>query len=76
MNLPESFPKGCFFVASFDGDEYVRMPNGKIYKLADSGEELLPRTQLPRKGAPISEEAFLICAADLRAFHLQRSLKQ
>lgn len=37
MNLPESFPKGCFFVASFDGDEYVRMPNGKIYKLADSG---------------------------------------
>ena len=69
MKVPTTFPEGCIFVASFDGDEYVRFPDGTVYKLADSGEELLPRSDLPRKGAPIAEAAFLICASDLRAFH-------
>jgi len=72
MKVPASFPEGCMFVASFDGDEYVRFPDRTVYKLADSGDELLPCRDLPRKGAPMSEAAFLTCAADLRAFHLQR----
>ena len=72
MKIPESFPEGCFFVASFGGDEFVRFPDGRVFRLADDGEHLREVGDLPRMGAPMSEEAFLICASDLRAFHQRR----
>lgn len=69
MKVPDSFPPGCLFVASFSGDEYVQFPDGSVFKLADSGDELKPRDALPRSGAaPMSESAFLSCAAGSRAF--------
>lgn len=68
MKVPEKFPEGCLFVASFSGDEFVSFPDGKVFKLADSGEELVAVRGLPSSGAPISEEAFVGCAAGCREF--------
>lgn len=66
INVPENFPPGCAFVASFSGDEYVRFPDGKVFKLEDSGETMREVGSLPRSGGPMTEEGFLICAKNCR----------
>lgn len=69
MELPVKFPEGCRFFASFSGDEFVEFPDGKVFKLADSGDTLEPRARLPFDGcAPISESAFINCAKGCREF--------
>ena len=62
--VPEAFPAGCLFVASFSGDEYVEYPDGRVYKVTDDGMWLRPCRALPDRGAPMSEEGFIgSCAA-------------
>lgn len=69
MKLPDKFPAGCKFVASFSGDEFVAFPDGKVFKLADSGDALLPAKALPSRDAgPLTEAAFLNCAKGSRDF--------
>lgn len=69
MKFPDKFPPGCVFVASFSGDEFVEFPDGSVFKLADSGDELRPVKSLPAKSAaPMSEAAFINCAAGCREF--------
>lgn len=69
MKVPDKFPDGCEFYASFSGDDYVQFPDGSLFKLDDSGDELMPRDDLPRSGAaPMSESSFLGSAAGCRAF--------
>lgn len=69
MKVPDQFPPGCSFVASFSGDEFVEFPDGKVFKLSDDGAELAPAGRLPVKSAAfISEGKFLSCAAKSRAF--------
>ena len=70
MKVPSKFPEGTKFWASFSGDEFVELPDGKVFRASDSGE-LEPRTRLPFSGcAPISEAVFRGArrsAADLKA---------
>ena len=69
MKLPVKFPVGCEFVASFSGDEFVSFPDGKVFKLADSGDDLVPAKSLPSRDAgPLTEAAFLNCAKGSRDF--------
>lgn len=72
MRIPEVFPAGCVFVAGFSGDEYVRFPDGAWFRASDDGASLVPLPGMdpagPRSGAPMSEAAFLSCAARSRAF--------
>ena len=72
MKVPESFPAGCEFFASFSGDEFVIFPDGRMFRLADNGEDLEPHSELPQRVAPMSERAFLVCASDCRAFAARR----
>lgn len=54
MKVPDKFPPGCEFVASSSGDDWVRFPDGRVFKFSGDmpGEEiaLLPRKTLPRSG--------------------------
>ena len=75
MKVPDSFPDGCEFFASFSGDEFVLFPDSTIFRLADNGEDLEPHSELPQRVAPMSEKAFLVCASDCRAFAASRSLR-
>jgi hypothetical protein len=63
MKVPSSFPPGCKFVASFSGDDWVKFPDGRVFKLDDASGELLERDALPRSGAPSDEAYFLRAAA-------------
>lgn len=71
MRVPEKFPAGCKFLASFSGDEFVRFPDGAWFKASDDGATLVALPGLgeagPRGAAPITEAAFLDCAARSRA---------
>ena len=69
MKVPDKFPMGCEFWASFSGDEFVVFPGGGgTFKLSDDGASLLPMRMLPASGcAPMSEDGFVSCAAKLRA---------
>jgi hypothetical protein len=68
MKVPGKFPEGCFFVASFGGDEFVEFPDGSVFKLSDGGEELAPVRMLPLKSAAFIPEAkFLSLAASYRS---------
>jgi len=62
MKVPASFPAGCSFFADFSGDDWVRFPDGKVFKLDDSTGELLERPSLPRE-ATSSDEAYFLRAA-------------
>lgn len=66
IRIPDKFPPGCSFVANFSGDDFVRFPDGTVFKMSDDGESLIPRSDLPRSGAPTSEEIFLAAAASCR----------
>jgi hypothetical protein len=68
MKVPDKFPEGCKFWASFSGDEFAEFPDGKFFKLADDGESLESWPDLPKGCAPISEGNFLNCAKEARAF--------
>ena len=69
MKVPDKFPPGCEFFASFSGDDFVRFPDGKVFVLDDSGETMRPRDGLPMSGAaPISEANFLNSAKSNVAF--------
>ncbi len=69
IEVPDKFPEGCEFVASFSGDEFVAFPDGKVFKASDDGESLIPVNQLPdRSAAPTSEEGFLSTCAKSREF--------
>jgi hypothetical protein len=54
MKVPDNFPPGCEFVVSSSGDDWVRFPDGKVFKFSGDmpGEELelLPRSDLPKNG--------------------------
>lgn len=68
MKFPDKFPEGCEFFASFSGDEFVRFPDGGIFKASDDGASLVAVKSLPARGAPMTESAFVACAAKSRAF--------
>lgn len=69
MKVPEKFPEGSRFWASFSGDEFVVFPSGEVWKLEESGAELRKIVALPRSGcAPIEEAAFRSAAASSREF--------
>lgn len=68
MKVPDKFPPGCKFLASFSGDDFVRFPDGKVFVLEDSGVLLREVEGLPRNGAPISEANFLNSAKSNVAF--------
>lgn len=71
MKFPASFPAGCTFVTDFSED-FVRFPDGGWFKLSDDGAELVPMPGMdprgPASGAPLSEAAFVGCAAKAREF--------
>jgi hypothetical protein len=54
MKVPDNFPPGCEFVVSSSGDDWVRFPDGNVFKFSGDmpGEEfeLLPRSDLPKNG--------------------------
>lgn len=50
MNVPDKFPAGCEFVVSASGDDWVRFPDGRVFKFSDDGSELLARPELPKNG--------------------------
>lgn len=69
MKVPDKFPAGCEFVASFSGDEFVSFPDGKVFKLSDDGLELKPVSRLPlRNAAPMSEAGFRSAVRSARDF--------
>ena len=68
MEIPDKFPPGCKFLASFSGDDFVVFPDGKVFELDDSGESLRERAGLPRDAAPMSEANFLNSAKSNVAF--------
>lgn len=60
MRIPESFPPGCRFFATFSGDEIVEFPDGKFFKVSDDGASMRESGGLPMSGAaPITKEVFL-----------------
>ena len=69
MEIPDKFPPGCKFLASFSGDDFVIFPDGKIFELDDSGESMRERAGLPRDAAPMSEAGFLNSAKSNVAFN-------
>ena len=76
MKIPSEFPPGCEFVAGFSGDEFVRFPDGAWFRASDDGASLLPLPGMdpagPRSGAPMSESAFVACAARSRELTARR----
>ena len=67
--VPTGFPEGCTFAGSFSGDEFVRFPDGRVYKASDDGSWLLPAGGFPDRGFPMREAGFLsTCAASRRFF--------
>lgn len=68
MKVPDKFPPGCKFLASFSGDDFVVFPDGKVFVLDDSGVSLRERSGLPRGAAPMSEANFLNSAKSNVAF--------
>ena len=68
MEIPDKFPPGCKFLASFSGDDFVVFPDGKIFVLEDSGVLLKERAGLPRGAAPMPEANFLNSAKSNVAF--------
>ena len=69
MKVPDKFPPGCKFLASFSGDDFVRFPDGKVFVLEDSGVLLRELEGLPRSAAPMSEANFLNSAKSNVAFN-------
>jgi hypothetical protein len=69
MEIPDKFPPGCEFLASFSGDDFVVFPDGKVFVLDDSGESMRERSGLPRGAAPMSEANFLNSAKSNVAFN-------
>lgn len=67
MNVPDKFPAGCRFAASSGGDSFVEFPDGGVFKLADSGDKILPVAALPRSGDFMDESRFLAEARSLAA---------
>jgi hypothetical protein len=68
MKVPDKFPPGCEFLASFSGDDFVLFPDGKVFVLDDSGKSLNEVEGLPRGAAPMSEANFLNSAKSNVAF--------
>ena len=68
MKVPDKFPAGCKFWASFSGDDFVSFPDGKLFKLSDDGDSLEPWPSLPSACAPVGEGNFLNSARESRAF--------
>ena len=69
MKVPDKFPPGCKFLASFSGDDFVVFPDGKVFVLDDSGDSLREIEGLPRGAAPMSEANFLNSAKSNVAFN-------
>jgi hypothetical protein len=62
IKFPVPLPAGCSFFADFSGDDWVRFPDGTVFKLDGSTGELLERPSLPRE-ATFSDEAYFLRAA-------------
>jgi len=62
IKFPVPLPAGCSFFADFSGDDWVRFPDGTVFKLDGSTGELLERPTLPRE-ATFSDEAYFLRAA-------------
>jgi hypothetical protein len=62
IKFPVPLPAGCSFFADFSGDDWVRFPDGTVFKLDGSTGELLERPSLPRE-ATASDEAYFLRAA-------------
>jgi hypothetical protein len=73
MEIPDKFPTGCKFLASFSGDDFVVFPDGKVFVLDDSGESMRERSGLPRGAAPMSEANFLNSAKSNVAFNKRKA---
>jgi hypothetical protein len=73
MEIPDKFPPGCKFLASFSGDDFVVFPDGKTFVLDDSGESMTERSGLPRGAAPMSEASFLNSAKSNVAFNKRKA---
>ena len=57
MKVPDKFPPGCKFLASFSGDDFVVFPDGKVFVLDDSGESLnRDRRHAKRRGADVRSQ--------------------
>lgn len=77
LPVPQSFPEGCSFAGSFSGDEFVRFPDGRVYKASDDGSWLLPAGGLPDRGFPMGESGFLsTCAASRRFFESRQGVPE
>jgi hypothetical protein len=68
MKLPDKFPPGCTFVSNFSGDDFVRFPDGGVFRLNDDGETLDSVPSLPMRGAPSSADVLLNAARVCREF--------
>lgn len=62
MKVPDKFPPGCVFEESFGGDEYVGFPDGRWFRLLDSGDLKLMAMR-PSTGLSSNEARFRKSAA-------------
>ncbi len=62
MKVPEKFPEGCDFLADFSGGDWVRFPDGRVFKLDEVTGKMSERPTMPRSAAP-SDETFFVRAA-------------
>ena len=72
MKLPDKFPPGCFFMESEGGDDFVKFPDGRWFKLSDSGELRL-MTGTPIDKGFNSDEARFVRAATRAAARAARA---
>ena len=68
MKVPDKFPSGTRFHGDRSGGDWVEFPDGKVFKLADSGE-LVEMRGLPLGSlqGSIEEATFVRVARDLEA---------
>lgn len=67
MKVPDTFPPDCKFMSSFGGDEFVRLPDGKWYRLDENKVELVPLNGSPvSKGCLSNETCFMRSVSEAR----------
>lgn len=60
MKVPDKFPEKCAFMSSFGGDEFVRFPDGKWFRLDEDKVELVPLKGDPVSKGCNSDEAYFL----------------
>ncbi len=72
MKVPDKFPPGCKFMSSFGGDEFVKFPDGKWFRLDEDAVELVELTGAPvSKGCNSDESCFMLSVSEARRVNME-----